>query len=30
MSKPIIQLSEETVKSELKESVRKSVEETLK
>lgn len=29
MSKPIIQLSEETVKSELKESVRNSVEETL-
>ena len=30
MSKPIIQLNEETVKSELKELVRNSVEETLK
>lgn len=29
MSKPIIQLNEETVKSELKEMVRNSVEETL-
>lgn len=29
MSKPIIQLNEETVKSELKELVRNSVEETL-